>query len=153
VYAAQLLASAAGERSVVKTDGALLNGAQNLFTIFGAPCIARLTGLITADTGGQATNGQLRITTVVPAATTNLSTAVALANKAAGTSIRFIGASGTLTLVSAGVVMIDPVLTDDTRFLLPVGTLIFNSTAADSGVIAWYLEYTPLSSDCVVTPA
>jgi hypothetical protein len=90
---------------------------------------------------------------VVPAATTNLSTAVALANKAAGTSIRFIGASGTLTLVSAGVVMIDPVLTDDTRFLLPVGTLIFNSTAADSGVIAWYLEYTPLSSDCVVTPA
>jgi hypothetical protein len=49
--------------------------------------------------------------------------------------------------------MIDPVLTDDCRFLLPIGTFIFNSTAADSGVIAWYLEYTPLSSDCVVTPA
>lgn len=153
VYAAQLLASAAGARSVVKTDGALLNGAQNLFTIAGGPILARLTGLITTDTGGQATNGQLRINTVTPAATTNLSTAVSMASKAAGTSIRFIGATGALTLAASGVAVIDPVTADDCRFLLPVGTLLFNSTAGNTGVIAWYLEYTPLSSDCVVAPA
>jgi hypothetical protein len=74
-----------------------------------------------------------------------------MASKAAGTSIRFVGATGALTLLAAGAAMIDPVLTDDTRFLLPIGTLIFNSTAANSGVIAWYLDYQPLAPEVVVS--
>jgi hypothetical protein len=149
VHEADFLLTA--QRRVAKADGGLLNGVQNLFTIEGGPVYARLCGVITTVTGGTACNGQLRHSTVTPGTTTNLSTAVSMASKAAGTSIRFVGATGALTLLAAGAAMIDPVLTDDTRFLLPIGTLIFNSTAANSGVIAWYLDYQPLAPEVVVS--
>jgi hypothetical protein len=137
---------------IEKSDGGVLNGDDDLFTITGGPVRGIITGIVTTILGG-ASNGTLRITTTTPSGTTSLSTTVAIDNDAAGTSYRFIGASGTLTPVTAGAVIIDPVTTADSEFLLPIGTVIFTGTAVRTGNIKWYLTYWPLSSSSRVAAA
>jgi len=110
---------------IEKSDGSVLSGADDLFTITGGPVRGVITGIVTTILGGAA-NGTLQITTTSPSGTTSLSTTVAIDNDAAGTSYRFIGATGVLTPVTAGAVIIDPVTTDDCQFLLPIGTVKFN---------------------------
>jgi len=135
-----------------KSDGSVLNGSDDLFTITGGPVRGVVTGIVTTIIGGAA-NGTLQITTTSPSGTTSLSTTVAIDNDAAGTSYRFVGATGVLTPVTAGAVIIDPVTTDDSVFLLPIGTVKFTCTAARSGNIKWYLSYWPLSSSSRVVAA
>lgn len=140
-------------RCVAKTDGAVLSGDDPIFTITGGPVRAKIVGLVTTIIGGAA-NGKLRITTTTPAATVDMNAgAVAIDNDAAGTSYRNIGATSVFTPVTAGMVIIDPVTVEDCEFLLPIGTVNFNSSAAQSGVIAWYMTYWPLSPASVVVAA
>ena len=141
------------ENCVEKSDGALLNGADNLFTITGGPIKAQVFGLVTTVVGAVVATGQLRITTTTPAATVNLSTAVAIEDDAAGTSYRFVGATGVLTPDTNGAKIIDPVTVEDDWFLLPIGTVTFFCSAANTGVVAWYLRYKPLSPSSVVVAA
>ena len=82
--------------------------------------------------------------------TVALSTTVAIDNDAAGTSYRFVGATGILTPVTAGAVIIDPVTTADCEFLVPIGNINFLGSAAQTGVIKWYMTYKPLSPNSVV---
>jgi len=149
-YAKQILTQ--GRRSVEKLDGNVLLGADFLFDITGGPVIAKVIGIVTTTLGG-ASNGTLQHTTTVPAVTSPLSTTVAIDTDAAGTSYRFIGATGVLTPVTNGAVIIDPVTVGDCEFLLPVGRLAFNCSAARSGVIAWYLTYVPLTPAALVVAA
>ena len=142
--------AASARRSIEKSDGGVLNGADPLFVITGAPIYFRIFGVVTTILGG-ASNGTLQITTTVPAGTVALSTTVAIDSDAAGTSYRFIGATGVLTPVTAGAVIIDPVLTDDCWFFAPIGTISFLGTAARTGNIKWYMDYIPCSPNSVVT--
>ena len=142
-------------RCIAKTDGAVLNNtADDLFTVTGGPIFCtHIVGIVTTILSGSA-NGKLQYTTTVPAATVDLSaSAVAIDNDAAGTSYYHVGATGVFTPVTAGVVEMDPVTVEPTQYLFPIGTLKFHSSAAATGVIAWYMYYLPLSPSSVVTAA
>ena len=141
------------EKCVEKSDGAMLNGADDLFTVTGGPVLATLVGIVTTEIGANAATGQLKITTTAPPGTTNLSTAVNIETDAVGTSYRFVGATGVLTPATAGAKIIDPVTVGDCWFLLPIGTVTFTGSAANTGNIKWYLRYKPLSPDSVVVAA
>ena len=144
---------AAMPQCVAKTDGAVLTGNDNLFTISGGPVRAKIVGIVTTIVGG-ASNGDLQIVTTTPSATVDLNAApVAIDNDAAGTSYHNVGATSVFTPTTAGVVLIDPVTVEETEFILPIGTVHFRSSAAQTGVIAWYMTYTPLSPLSVVTAA
>lgn len=143
---------AAIEYCVEKSDGAVLSGADDIFTVAGGPVLAQVVGIVTTVLGGAA-NGTLQITTTTPAGTVGLSTTVAVDSAAAGTSIRFVGATGVLTPATAGAVIIDPVTVGDCWFLLPIGTVKFLGSAARTGNIKWYMRYRPLSPSSVVTAA
>jgi len=139
-------------RVVAKTDGAVLTGNDNLFIISGGPIRARIVGLVTTVIGG-ASNGDLQLVTTDPAATVNLNAApVAIDADAAGTFYNNVGGAGVFTPSTAlGIKIIDPVTVDETYYLLAPGTLHFRSSAAQSGVIAWYITYQALAPGVTVT--
>lgn len=140
-------------RCVEKSDGALLSGNDDIFTIAGGPVLAVIVGYVTTLVVG-ASNGRLKITTTAPAATAELSAgAVAVDDDAAGTAYYNVGATSVFTPVTAGAVIMDPVTVQMTEFLLPPGTVHFNSSAARTGVIKWYMYYRPLSPNSLVTAA
>jgi hypothetical protein len=140
-------------RCVAKTDGAVVSGTDAIFTVSGGPVRATLYGIVTTILSGTG-NGKITYTTTDPAATVDLCSAVAIDNDASGTSYRFINTTAVLTPVTAGVVIMgNAFATDDTEFFLPIGSMGFNSTGAATGVIAWYLMYTPLSPDARVVAA
>ena len=141
------------ERCIEKSDGAVLNGADPLFVVTGGPIlVTKIVGVVTTIIGGAA-NGTLQATTTAPAGTTALSTTVAINDDAVGTTYRFVGATGVLTPVTAGAVIIDPVTVADCEFLVPIGNINFLGSAARTGNIKWYMTYKPLSPNSVVTVA
>jgi hypothetical protein len=141
------------ERSIEKSDGAILNGKDPLFIITGGPILVkRIVGIVTTLIVGAA-NGNLGADVTTPAGTVALSTTVAIDDDAAGTSYRFVGATGVLTPVTAGAKIIDPVTVADCEFLVPIGNIHFAGSAARVGVIKWYMTYIPLSPNSVVTVA
>lgn len=140
-------------KCIEKSDGAVLNGADPLFTITGGPILVKaIVGIVTTIIGGAA-NGTLQATTTEPAATVGLSTTVAIDNDAAGTSYRFVGATGVLTPDTNGAKIIDPVTVEDCNFLVPIGNINFLGSAARTGNIKWYMIYIPLSPSSVVVAA
>jgi len=144
---------AALPQCVAKVDGAVLTGNDDLFVITGGPVRARIVGVVTTIIGG-ASNMDLQIVTTTPAATVNLNAApVAINDDAAGTSYYNVGATSVFTPVTAGAVILDPVTVDETYFILPIGTVHARGSAAQTGVIAWYMTFEPLSPLSVVTAA
>lgn len=140
----------AGEIHLAKTDGAVLNGADALFAITGGPImILEFVGIVTTLIGGAA-NMTIQETTTAPAGTTVFSSTVAIDDAAVGTSITFTAASpSVLTPTTAGVIPNVPRL----GWLAPIGSIQALGSAAQDGVIAWYMSYVPLSPDSVVTVA
>jgi hypothetical protein len=140
----------AQEQSIAKTDGAVLNGADALFTITGGPIMIReFVGIVTTLIGGAA-NMTIQETTTEPAGTTVFSTTVAIDADAAGTSYTFTAASpSVLTPTTAGVIPNVPRL----GWLAPIGEIQALGSAAQDGVIAWYMSYVPLSPLSVVVAA
>jgi len=138
------------ERCVAKTDGAVLSGADNLFTIAGGPImVTQFVGIVATGIIGAA-NMTIQITTTAPAGTVALSTTVAIDDDAAGTSYTFTAAApGVLTPTTAGALANVP----SYNWLCPIGTISGLGSAARAGVIAWYMTYRPLSPNCVVAAA
>jgi hypothetical protein len=93
--------------------------------------------------------------TTVPAATVNLNAApVAIDADAAGTFYRNVGATSVFTpSAGLGFVLSDPVTVEETDLILSPGTVKALASAAQAGVIAWYMTYWPLSPASVVTAA
>lgn len=148
-------AAASCEMCCEKSDGAVLNGADPLFTIAGGPIeILSITGIVTTLIVGAA-NASLQLVTTTPAATVDLNAApVAIDDDAAGTSYRSINTTGVFTPVTAGFVLkANAFAALDTTYLAPIGTLQCLCSAARVGVIKWYLRYKPLSPNSVVTAA
>jgi len=140
----------AQEQCIVKADGAVLAVADPLFTITGGPIIVtEFVGIVTTVIGGAA-NCQIQIVVTEPAGTVNLSTDVAISSDAAGTSYTFTAATpGVLTPTTAGALDQLP----KNYWLCPIGTIQADTDAAQTGVIAWYMVYKPLSPTSVVTAA
>jgi len=142
------------ERCVEKTGVTCENNTtDDMFTISGGPVYGMLTLINTVAVGG-ATNAKLQMTTTSPAATVDLSTAVAVGALVGGGSIRFVGAAGVLTPDANGAVIVDPVTVADCWFLLPAGTLKFHSSAAQAAArFTAYLRFKPLSPNSLVVAA
>jgi hypothetical protein len=141
-------------RSVVKSDGAVLTGDDDLFIITGGPVRARITGIVTEVIGDNAANGDLQIDVTEPAGTVDLNAApVAITSDAAGTAYWNLDSTSVFTPTTAGTVVIDVVAAPEAYFVLPVGTVIFRSSAANTGVIQWTMSYEALSPNSMVVAA
>lgn len=139
--------------TVVKTGGVFLTGNDDIFTITGGPVRAKIVGLVTLVVGGS-TNGDLQIVVTEPAQTVNLNTApVACGTDAAGTIYTNIDSTSVFTPTTNGASIIDDVDAPEASFILPVGTVHFRSSAAQTGAVTWFMTYEPLSPDSVVTAA
>ncbi len=133
---------------VEKTDGAILSGDDDLFTITGGPIhVLSITGIVTTVVETATLNAKLTLTTTQPSATVDISAGtVDITGAAQGASIEHINTTAVLTVVTAGFVKhANSFATNPTDFLVPIGTIKLNSSAAGTGVIAWYLRYVPLS--------
>jgi hypothetical protein len=142
-------------RCVEKSDGAVLTGNDALFVISGGPIkILSLVGIVKTVIGGAA-NGDVQLVTTSPAGTVNLNAApVAIDSDAAGTSYTMRDTTGVFTPTTAGFVLFaNSFATNETEYLAPAGQIEFRSSAAQTGVIAWYLRYIPLSPLSRVTAA
>ena len=139
------------ERAIEKSDGAVLNGADNLFTIAGGPVlITEFVGIVTTEIGAGPATCTIQITTTDPAGTVSLSTAVAIETDAVGTSYTFtVATPGVLTPTLAGVHDQAPRL----AWLCPIGTIKATCSAAATGVIKWYAVYKPLSQNSIMAAA
>ena len=94
------------------------------------------------------------MTTTSPAATVDLNDeSVSISADAAGTSYHNVGAASVFTPTTAGVVLIDPVTVEETSFILPIGTVSFSTSAAQTGNIKWYMTWCGLSPDSKVVAA
>lgn len=140
----------AGHQCVVKSDGSVLTGSDPLFTVSGGPVIVtELVGLVTTVIGG-ASNCHIDAVVTEPSATVALSTNVAIDTDAAGTTYTFTAAATpVLTPTENGALPNLP----EVRWLMPVGTIKAHCSAAQTGVIAWYLTYLPLSPDSLAEAA
>lgn len=138
------------ERAVEKSDGAVLNGSDNLFVISGGPIlVTEFVGIVTTTIGGAA-NCHIDMVVTEPAGTVQLSTDVAITSDAAGTSYTFtVATPGVLVPTTAGALDQVPAI----RWLCPQGTLKAHCSAAQDGVIAWHMSFKPLSPNSVVTVA
>jgi hypothetical protein len=146
---------AAMPQCVVKADGACLSGLDPLFTIAGGPVRCKIVGLVTTVIGSNAVTFRLQHITTDPAATVELNAgAVTVTDDAAGTFYYNIGDTSVFTPSGGlGFALLDPVTVEETEFLLAPGVVQCLGTAANTGVIAWYMTYTPLSPLSVVTAA
>lgn len=138
------------ERAVEKSDGAVLAGSDDLFTIAGGPIlVTELVGIVTTEIGGAA-NCHIDMVVTEPAGTVALSTDVAIDADAAGTSYTFtVATPGVLTPTTAGALDQVPRI----AWLCPVGTIKAHCSAAQTGNIKWYLVYKPLSASSAVSAA
>lgn len=137
----------------VKFDGAVLDGDDDLFVITGGPVLAQLFGIVTTVLDGSS-NGDLQIDVTTPEGTVDLNAApVAIDADAAGTMYMCLNSTSVFTPVTAGAVIIDKVAAPIAEFVLPIGTVIFRSSAAQTGVIEWYMLYRKLSPLSTVVAA
>jgi len=134
-----------------KSDGTCSNGADNLFTITGGPIlVTEFVGIVTTVIGNTTATCQIKEVVTEPAGTVNLSTAVAITSDAAGTSYTFtVATPGILIPTDAGCLDQVPQL----RWLCPIGTINATCSAANTGVIKWYIGYYMLSQYSTVTAA
>jgi hypothetical protein len=136
------------ERTIVKTDGAILNGDDDLFVVSGGPImITNFVGRVTTILAGTA-NATIQQAVTTPAGDVAFSTTVAVNDDAAGTTYTFTAAApGVLTPTTAGALANVP----STKWLAVPGTIQCLGSAAATGVIEWTMSYIPLSPLSVVT--
>ena len=139
------------ERAVQKTDGAVLNGDDNLFTISGGPImVVEFVGVVTTVIGANVATCTIQEAVTDPAGDVALSTAVNIENDAAGTTYTFT-AAGPSVLTPTTVGALTNVAAN--RWLCPIGTIQALCSAANTGNIEWYMVYKPLSPDSRVVAA
>jgi len=134
-----------------KSDGACLNGQDNLFDITGGPVlVTEFVGIVTDTIGANIANCHIDLTVVAPAADVALSTDVAITDDAIGTSYIFsIADPAVLTPTTAGVDEAIPRI----AWLCPIGTIKAHCSAANTGNIRWYIVFKPLSPNSFLVAA
>jgi len=146
---------AAPWRCCEKSDGTVEAGADDIFTVSGGPVRARIVGVVTGGAlGGNAANGKLQMGVTTPAADIELNAgAVAITSDAEGTVYTQIDSTSVFTPTTGGASIVDVVAADEALFILPIGTVKFHSSAANTGNIKWYMTYQQLSPSSVVAAA
>ena len=141
-----------GTQTLEKTDGSCPNGDDDLFTIAGgAVLVTDFYGLVATVIGNTSSTCTIQHACTDPAADIALSTAVRVDTDAVGTSYYIDNtALGVFTPVTAGS-YIKPVKM--LPWVLTPGTLQATFSAANTGKIRWFLEFTPLSQFSKVTAA
>lgn len=140
---------------VEKTNGACLAGLDPLFTITGGPVRCKIVGLVTTVLGATATTLRLQHITTDPAATVELNAgAVTVTSDAAGTFYYNVGDTSVFTpSAGLGFLLANPVTLEEVEFLLAPGVVQCLGSAVNTGVIAWYMTYMPLSPSSAVAAA
>lgn len=147
--------AAAIPRCVEKANGSVENATtDDLFVVSGGPVRAKIVGLVSTVIGGAA-NMSLQHTTTDPAATVDLNAApVAIDADAAGTIYTMVGNTGVFTpSTGLGFKIGDPVTVEEVEYILAPGTVKALGSAAQTGVIKWYMSYVPLSPNSLVVAA
>jgi len=131
------------ERCIEYLGCEILAADVELFQITGGPIIVtEFVGIVTENIQGLATTTKLIVDVATPDQDVDLSTAVDLDGRAAGTSITFTDATpGVLTPTTNGAV--DGVVQN--RWLCPIGKITVEFSADRDGEINWYMVYKPLS--------
>jgi hypothetical protein len=139
------------EMVAAKLDGTCPLGEDPLFTVTGGPiAIIEFYGRVTTLIGANVSTCQIQGKVTTPAGDVNFSTAVAIETDAPGTLYTFTAAApGVLTPTTAGALANVPV----TKWVMPPGSIVAEFSAANTGVIAWYMVYRKMSPDTVVTVA
>ena len=130
-------------QTLEKSDGAVLAGQDDLFTITGGPILVTdFVGIVTTIIGNNVSTCHIDHAVTTPAADIPLSTSEAIETDAAGTSYTFTtDALPVLTPTTAGAKMLIPRL----AWLLPIGTIKAHCSVANTGNIKWYMSYFMLS--------
>lgn len=148
------LAASMGPFTVEKTDGAVLTGDDDLFVVSGGPIMAQIFGEVTTVIGANATNFDLQVDVTDPAATVDLNAApVACEDDAVATIYMCLDSTSVFTPVTAGTVIVDHVAAPIANLLITPGTVILRSSAANTGVIRWWMNYYKISPDSLVVAA
>ena len=138
---------------IEKADGGVPSGDDDLFTISGGTIkVLDFYGLVSVEIGANATNCLIQHACTAPAADIALSTAVAVATDAVGTTYYISSASpGVFTPVTAGSII---QATQMLPWLLTPGSLQANfSGVANTGNIRWFMFFKPLSPKSLVVVA
>lgn len=141
-------------RTITKTDGAVLNGDDALFTITGGSIyVVSIVGTVTTIFGGTVTC-HLNCAVTTPSADVSMSTAVAVNSAPEGSVWTFVGPSGILTPTDPGLTIIDQGSTTltETHWIVPIGGIELSSSAAQTGVISFTMTYWA-NSEATVTVA
>lgn len=124
----------------------------NIFTVAGGPVVLNgIAGAVTTVIGAAAgTTIQLNHTPVAPAAATVLCLAsAAITNAVVGTVFTITGAVGVAMTVNANGIGIYQLT--QRMVLLPGIMGLVVAVLANTGVIDWYVDYTPLTAAATVT--
>ena len=138
--------------TVTRTKGGaidLVSGTNNLFVVSGPVEVTSLVGIVANTLKAVANDCKFMITTTVPAATADITSAVECTTDAAGTSY-ICGATFGAALVptTAGAVASSAL-----KFIAPAGTISWVSAGtydADDSIV-FYIKYKPLISGARVT--
>ena len=122
----------------------------DLFEVSGGPIIiTELVGIVTTQIGG-VTECQIVATPTAPGVGVNFSTAVDIDAQDVGASITFTDAAlPVLTPTANGAVLQFP----RHYWLCPVGVITAEFSATQTGNIAWYMVFKPLSPNTTVVSA
>ena len=140
-------------RAVEKADGAVLAGADALFTVAGGPVLCQLYGMVATAVVGTSTCRLSHLPTAPAVAVELNAAAVAIDNAAIGTLFYNVGATSVFTPVAVGAIILNPVLIEPCWFLLSPGVVRATCSDARVGVVRWFMQYYPLSPLSIVTAA
>ncbi len=144
-------------RNAVKTGATVTSAAADpLFTITGGLIhIVSLVGRVTTVIQAQLNSLKIQAAIDDPAGDTDMSTAVDINADAVGTLYHFLGPTGILTPVTAGLAILDQghATLAPTQWIMTPGDIEAIGSAASTGNVEWSMAYIPLSPSSKVAVA
>lgn len=144
-YAKGLMASTV--RTIASQAVGTTTTPKTLFTITGGSIhVISIVGTVVTQMQGQACTQQIQAVVTNPSATVNMSTAVETNGDVVGTTYHFLGETGVLTPVTAGLIILP---LDDaadgtdkpTQWIVPIGLIGVDASAVSTGDVDWVMTY------------
>lgn len=136
-------------RNAQKTNGLVTSAAADpLFTVTGGPIyILSIVGVVSTVIQAQANNLKIQAAIDDPAGDTDMSTAVEINGDAVGTMYHFLGPTGILTPITAGIDILDQghATLAPTQWIMTPGDIEAIGSAASTGGVDWSMAYIPLA--------
>ena len=100
-----------------------------------------------------ATTQKLQFDATVTAAATDLCATATITSDAAGTLYSIVGVAATAMTESTGVYVLPAAKLPAEGIILPAGSITHVGSAANAGIVKWYVSYIPLEAAGVITAA